>query len=457
MIHRLLSAVHYWFTSHVSRFCSLFIVHCSLFILVACSPPGANIVPTFVPPPAYSPPPGTTYTVEYGDVAEVIEARGRVVAKQEAPLMFPVGGTLKAVHVSLGDTVEEGALLAELEAPGSQEDALQAQLNLLAAEAQLEAAELRLEDLELEMAELLVKPVVPPVDVELRAAQIAFERRGVELRYAQVEFAKLPDRAWEGLDIAETVSWTLRLNEWNYQLAELQLEKIQYDRAQAWRDWPRAQETLSRTIAIQQLQVDVARIGLERARLQSAKVSRDLLGTVLTAPLSGIVASIEKHPGDQVVAHESIGTIADSSELRIVATVLEEDIDRITIGQSVSIQLDVYPNQVYTGTVLHIVSQATVWQGKTAYGVTVAFEEGQPDVPEITRMMGADVRIAGRSRENVLLVPSQAILTIGGREYVEVVGKNGDIERAEIHTGITNGAEMEVVDGLEAGQEIRIP
>jgi macrolide-specific efflux system membrane fusion protein len=67
------------------------------------------------------------------------------------------------------------------------------------------------------------------------------------------------------------------------------------------------------------------------------------------------------------------------------------------------------------------------------------------------------VTIAGRSRENVLVVPIQAMLTIGGRKYVEVVGENNTIERIEVQTGISSSTETEVVAGLQAGQVIRIP
>jgi RND family efflux transporter MFP subunit len=434
-------------------------VSCYLLLLIlflaSCNPPGADVVPTFLPPPAYGPLPGATYTVARGGVVEMIESRGRVMAKREAPLIFPVGGTLKAVHASPGDTVEEGMLLAELEAPGSQEDALQAQLNLLVAEAQLKTAELQMEALEQEMIELMAKPVMPPVDVDLLAAKIALERAKVELRYAQVEFAKLPDRTWEGLDITEAVSWTLRLNEWNYELAEIKLKQIQRDRTFAWQDRLRAQEELSRTMAIQQLQVEIARVGVDRARLQSAHATEQLSGTLLTAPLSGVVVAIEKGPGDQVSSYDSIGTIADPSELWVVATVVEEDIDRITVGQPVAILLDVHPTEVYSGTVLQVVSQATVWQDRTAYGVTIVFDEDQ-DVPAIVHM-GADVRIAGRSRDDVLLVPTNAILTIGGRTYVETAAEDGDVERIEVQTGITDGVNTEILSGLQEGQVIRMP
>lgn len=424
------------------------IVHCSLLILASCSPPGANVVPTFVLPPTYDPAPDSVYTVARGSIVETIEARGRVAAEQEARLMFPVGGTLKAIHIAPGDRVEAGMLVAELDAPDAKQNVLMARFDLRLAETQLDIAELELAQVE--------PPQEPSaLTLEKLSAQIALERTTVELRYAQIQYDDALKRHWDPIEATEAASWTLRLNEWNYQLAQARLAHVYaQERAQAQAE-VYARQSLSMTQAIQQLEVEMARMQVEKARFLEARASEQLSDTLLAAPLSGVVVSIEKRPGDQVGAYETIGVIADPSKLWVVATVLEQDIDRINIGQRVTIRLDIHPHKEYTGTILQIVSQATVWQGNSGYEVTVAFDQGQ-DAPAIMRM-GADVGFVGGARQDVLLIPARAILTIGGREYVEVVAQDGDVERVEIQTGITNGVETEVVSGLEEGQEIRIP
>ena len=370
------------------------------------------------------------------------------MAKREAHLMFPVGGTLKLVHVAPGDQVEGGALLAELDAPGAEQDVLMARFDLKLAETQLGIAELQLEQAE-------PPEESSPLAYEKLAAQIGLERVTVELAYAQIEYDEALQADWNPIEVTEAASWTLRLNEWSYQLAQARLDQVYaQERAKAQAE-VYARQSSSITQAIQRLQVEMARIQVERARFLEARASEQLSNTLLTAPLSGVVVSVEKRPGDLIGSYETIGVIADPSELWVVATVLEKDIDLINVGQPVTVRVDVYPDEEYAGTVLQVVSQATLWQGNTAYEVTVAFDEGQ-DVPAIMRM-GADVIIAGRSRENVLLVPTQAILTIGGREYVQVAGDDGEIERVKVQTGISNDAETEIVAGLQAGQVIRIP
>ncbi len=412
-----------------------------LLFLVACSPPGADVAPTFVPPPTPGPSSGSTYTVASGDIAENLLMRGRVAAAQEALLMFPMAGTLKAIHISPGDPVEEGDLLAELDAPGAEQEMTRAQFALDQALRQLEIAELQRERVTLPL---------PSGDAELLAARVALERAAVELRYAQIEYDKALSRPWDPPEATAAYSWTLRLNEWNYELAQANLAQVQQAQRQA-------QESQRIDRAIQDIEVEMAQNQVEQARWQAVMASEKLSNTQLTAPFPGVVVSIEKRAGDQVGAYEVIGVVADPDELWIVATALEEDVDRITVGQPATVRLDAYPDEEYVGTVLQISSQSTHWQGQTAYEVTVALDEGQ-DVPAVIRM-GADVTVAGRSKENVLLIPTSAIITIGGRQYVQVIGAEDgrDVERVEIQTGLTNDAQTEVVAGLEAGQMIRIP
>jgi RND family efflux transporter MFP subunit len=454
----------------------LFIVHCSLLLLLlaACSPPGANIAPTFVPPSTYGPPVGSTYTVTRGSMVETIAVRGRVVAKQEALLVFPVGGTLKAVHVTPGDQVEAGALVAELDAPGAERDVLLAEIDVELAGAELRLAELRLAELALEQdrpqatgpgeVTISTEPEGPysitiplPTDAapEVAVARIAVRRAEEELKQAAIEWDKAIHRDWVPPEVTERYTWTLQLRTWNYQVAQLQLAQVQQERLQVQWERLQAQQALSVTRAIQELQVETAKTRVERARFLSLQASKQLSSTQLTAPLSGVVVSIEKRPGDQVGAYETIGTVADPSELWVVTTVLEEDVDRIAVGQPATIRFDIYPNEEYAGTVLQVISQAIVWQDNRAYEVTVALDESQ-DIPVIIGM-GADVAITGRSRENVLLVPSQAILIIGGRKYVEVVTEEGSVDRVEIQTGISDDTETEVLSGLQANQVIRTP
>jgi macrolide-specific efflux system membrane fusion protein len=76
-------------------------------------------------------------------LTDKISARGDLVAKQQAALLFPTAGTVKAVAVVPGQSVEAGAILAELSAPSQQQNLLQRQSNLTIAKLNLQKLEAR--------------------------------------------------------------------------------------------------------------------------------------------------------------------------------------------------------------------------------------------------------------------------------------------------------------------------
>jgi RND family efflux transporter MFP subunit len=219
-----------------------------------------------------------------------------------------------------------------------------------------------------------------------------------------------------------------------------------------------AEEILSKTgleRALLDLEVEMARLRVEKARALNVLSSERLSSTLFTAPFSGIIVSLEKGPGNQVRAYEPFGALANPSELWIIATVLEEDIGRLAREKSVTVRLDAYPEEEYSATVLQIPDQAIVWQSQNAYEVIITFDKGQ-EVPATIRM-GANISIAGQSREDVLVVPTRAIITIGEQSYVEVTRDDGKIERVMVQTGLSNVLETEIVAGLQVDQVVHIP
>ena len=206
---------------------------------------------------------------------------------------------------------------------------------------------------------------------------------------------------------------------------------------------------------MQDLNYAIAQIQYAQAEMLYLQAAQEMTNTQLVAPFSGVLLSVEKGVGDGVSAYEPVGMLSDPSELWAIATIFEQDAYRVAIGQRVELVLDAYLDRTYYGTVLQIASQAVLWQGKWAYDVTIVFDEDQ-DIPATMRM-GADITIIVRSKENVLLIPTQAILLSGGRQYVERVQANGAVQQVEIQTGLSNGSETEVISGLEAGDVIRIP
>lgn len=417
---------------------TLFLLILAAWALIGCRQPAADLAPTFVPPATPAPnQPERTYTVARGDVRETVETRGRVTAKQEALLVFPMSGALKAVHVIPGDQVEAGERLAEIDAPDLEQQVLEREFSLALAELQFQQTEVSAE------------------------ASLSAARNSAVIAQAQYDKTMLDSQLTvEYAEQNRQACMASAKDDAARQLCEVSLSHTR-QRAEATQDLAQAQlnaayaELTLASSANYTLSVEIAALQKRRAGAMYEQAQRRLEDTVLSAPFSGIVLSIEKRAGDQVSPYESLGMIADPSELWVVATVPEQDIDRVAVGQAAQIVLDAYLDDVYHGRILQIANQAVIWQGKKAYEVTITFDEGQ-EVPTSIRM-GADVVIITRAQEDVLVVPDEAIMMSGGRAYVEVVEPDGTLRQVDVELGISNGAETEIISGVEAGQTIRLP
>jgi HlyD family secretion protein len=78
----------------------------------------------------------------------------------------------------------------------------------------------------------------------------------------------------------------------------------------------------------------------------------------LRAPLGGIVQKRIAHRGEFVGAGAPVLTVADPSNLKLTLYVLEADLGRVSVGQSVAIRTDAFPDRVFVGTVKTIATRA---------------------------------------------------------------------------------------------------
>lgn len=198
-----------------------------------------------------------------------------------------------------------------------------------------------------------------------------------------------------------------------------------------------------------------ADVGQAEASVRLARVQQGR--TVLIAPFDGTVAKIVGEVGEYstpsppgVPTPPAIDLI-DESCLYVTAPMDEVDAPKIVAGQPVRITLDALPGQSFVGKVKRVAPYVTAVE-KQARTVDV---EATFDAPEkIGRLLvgySANVEIVLAARENVLRVPTAALLE-GGR--VLVVGADNRLVERKLKTGLANWEFTEVVDGLTAGDRI---
>ena len=143
-------------------------------------------------------------------------------------------------------------------------------------------------------------------------------------------------------------------------------------------------------------------------------------------------------------------TFTPYDEAEISLSIDELDIAQLHVGQSVSVTLDALPGQSFTGEISAIDPEGTNSGGNTKYAVTVTM----PRTEQMLTGMNAAISIELETRDGVLSVPAAAICEDAGGIYL-CTGYDAKSDALTgpvyITTGISDGENVEVTSGLDAG------
>jgi len=191
-------------------------------------------------------------------------------------------------------------------------------------------------------------------------------------------------------------------------------------------------------------------LGMEDADIrQLAKTSRVSNTVKVLAPQDGTITSLNVKEGSYVKPATAIMSLADLSSVWLQAEVFESQADWVTEAQSAEARLNYMPGEVFSGRVDYVYP---VLDPKTrTLQVRLRFDNpGQRLKPN----MYARVTIFGKSHPGALSIPREAL--IRGQEIDRVVvalGK-GTYTVYEVMSGIESGNWVEIIAGLEEGDEV---
>ena len=199
-----------------------------------------------------------------------------------------------------------------------------------------------------------------------------------------------------------------------------------------------------------------AQAGEESAQASVELAHRELEKTVLRAPFDGVVAEIAIEVGEWTTPSPPalpvppVVDILDPASIYVSAPMDEVDSGRIHTGQRARLSVDSLPNQSFPGRVVRIAPYVSDLEEQNR---TVEIEAELDDVAVAETLLpgtSADVEVILDARDDVLRVPSSALLASGG---VLVVDGNRLVARP-VETGLRNWDYTEVRDGLAAGERV---
>jgi HlyD family secretion protein len=229
----------------------------------------------------------------------------------------------------------------------------------------------------------------------------------------------------------------------------------------------KAQAEVTRLMAAKQefdrgvkLDSDRAALQVEQLKNEAAALEDKVRQGRITAPADGTLYSLPVKAGDFVKVGDSLAEMADLHKVRVRAFIDEPDLGGLEENEPVKITWDALPNKTWSGKT-EIIPKQVVQRNTRSVGELLCSVKN--DKLELLPNINVNVRINSRERLGVLSVPRGAVEVEGGRRYVYVVKSNqlgvgkSTLEKREIHVGIADATNYEVVSGLEEGELVALP
>jgi HlyD family secretion protein len=347
--------------------------------------------------------------VERGDMQNTLTASGTIVPMYERQINAPVATEIAEVYLRSGTEVKKGDLILKLDQEYTRleyeklDDALELKKN------NIDKLKLQYDK---DLIELDYRDQIKALELSKQEAQVSDQKKLHEVGGATAEEV-------EQAELALKVG---------------RLEKKILENELAYKKSVNVSEKRNLELEYQ----------IQRKSLQELR--RKLTETKVVANQAGVITWINEDIGRTVNQGEPLVRIADLSQFRVEARCSDRYTQKILVGQSVLVKID---KQVLTGKVERI--QPEVLNNTIRFLVTL----DEQDDTRLRANMQTEVFIVTDQQKDVLkLKKGSAIL--GANDQDVFVVKNGMAYRTPITKGLSNSTHVEIVSGLELGDQVII-
>ncbi len=445
----------------------------------------------------------TTDTVKITNLKQTVLATGQVTSNTDLNLSFFSSGIVRSLKIKVGDTVRPGQILATLDQGNELAALTQARGAVAAAEARYKAIldgasneEIKLAQIALDNArsdasnayntlltnDLIAVPsnstnsniITAPtisgtytgeekgdyVITVIPGSSSYFTTSGIESFTGSVSTSIATPLGTKGLFIQFPANFLQNFNvQWIISIPNTKSGTYitRYNTYQSALNLVTQQEAALalKKAGARGADIDLAKANILTAEGQLQLASANLEHTILRAPAGGTITNVDIKIGELAQALKNVVTLQDVNSVYLEANINEANVTSIKIGAPIDITFDAFnTDQIFKGTILKIDPASTIISGVVNYKITANVS----DTPKLRPGMTANMTVLVGEKNNVLVVPSRAILKDKtGVKTIRLVTntKTKDYKEVEISTGMEgDGGMTEVSTGLSEGEEI---
>ena len=203
--------------------------------------------------------------------------------------------------------------------------------------------------------------------------------------------------------------------------------------------------------AVSLQQYEQAQTAYTVAKATYTSASDGLSNCVVTSPIDGYVTSINVVTGSMASQSAPAATIANIDQLEIETSVSETMINKIKVEDKVKVKVESASDEPFTGTITALSPAPAT--GTLTYPMKVTLDN---TTSEVKPGMFAEVIITSDKTENVIAIPSNAVLIKSGKTVVAEIENGKKIAFKEVVIGVDNGEMAEIKSGIKVGDTVVI-
>jgi HlyD family secretion protein len=403
-------------------------------------------------------------------------------------------------------TAERKVITLEREVADEEDDVIKAERQVTAEELDLSQAQLNIETAEYNLGEIdEVKEAQDALDkaelnLELARMGLTAEFGGnsqsdfiywnnqkvlAEAELAEAKADLLEILADNSITLSKDVALEVAEKQLRVKQKQLAFEDAELDVADA----EKAVDAAKYALEDAKIDVEDARHDVDDAELDVEEARKALLNAqekleeanskspIIVAPFDGFITEVNVEGGDEVLSGTVAAQLADPNRFEADIMVSEMDIRQVKLGGDAWVQVDAMSGMSLSAKVTHVSPTAAIQSGVVNYQVKVEIESHEAVMQERQQAQGGQqrqipaeiskafqlregltvtVHILVAEKNNVLLVPNQAITRLGMETHVQV-SEDGVTEERVIQVGISDWQFTEVTDGLSEGEQIIVP